>query len=145
MKVAIIMRTVTDQWKVKMENCTTWTSAKANEEGRVKLTETVSAVDALVTLEQFAEPKLTSVEDLQNLRPKGKVLEIARTKTQRPHKMCQWGPLVWGPLEVLSDHGDEEEDDESTNETTEMMPASATWFVDKEDRDVLREVSETLQ
>ena len=37
--------------------------AKAMEEGRVKLTENVSAVDALVTSEQIAEPKLTSKED----------------------------------------------------------------------------------
>ena len=39
--------------------------AKAKEEGRVKLTESVSAVDALVTFEQIQEPKLTSMEDLQ--------------------------------------------------------------------------------
>ena len=42
--------------------------AKAKEEGRAKLTENVSAVDALVSSEQIAEPKLTSVED----HPKGK-------------------------------------------------------------------------
>ena len=57
-----------------------------------------SAVDAFVTSEQIAEPELTSMEDLQNLRPKGKVLEIVRTKKQRPHKMCYWGPSIWGPL-----------------------------------------------
>ena len=66
--------------------------AKAKEEGRGKLTESVSAVDALVTSEQIAEPKHTSMEDPQNLRPKGKVLEIARMKKQRPHKMGHWGP-----------------------------------------------------
>ena len=66
-----------------MENCTVWKSgtartsslnlvtnqAKAKEEGRVKLTKNVSAVDALVTSEQIAElPKICG--------PKGKVSEI---------------------------------------------------------------------
>ena len=134
-KIAIIMRTVTNLWKVKMENCTAWKSGtarrfslnldlihvKANEEGRAKLTESVSAVDALVTFEQIAEPKFTSMEDTKNLRPNGSFLKSARMKKQRLHKMCHWGPLIWGPFEVLSDHGDEVEDDEPTNETTEMM------------------------
>ena len=98
-------------------------------------------MDALVTSEQIAEPKHTSMEDTQNLRPKGKVLEIARMKKQRPHKMGHWGPLILGSFEVLSDHGDEVEDGESTtNETTEMMPPLV-----QEDRDVLRGVSEILQ
>ena len=58
------------------DNCTAWKSgtarksslnlvtshAKAKEEGKVKLTKNVSAVDALVT-EQIADPKLTSMED----------------------------------------------------------------------------------
>ena len=35
---------------------------------------------------------------IKNLRPQGKVLEIARTKKQRPHKMCDWGPSIWGLL-----------------------------------------------
>ena len=43
-------------------------------------------------------------------------------KKQRPHKMCHWGPSIWGSFEVLSDRGDEMDDDESTYETTEMMP-----------------------
>ena len=68
-------------------------------EGRgVTLTENVSVVEALVTSEQIAEPKLTSMEDSQNLRPKGKELEIVRTKKQRHRKMCHWGPSIWGPL-----------------------------------------------
>ena len=59
----------------EMENCTAWKSgtarksspnlvtkqAKAKEEGEVKLTGDVSAVDALATSEQIAEPKLTSI------------------------------------------------------------------------------------
>ena len=31
-------------------------------------------------------------------KTKGKVSEIVRTKEQRPHKMCHWRPLIWGPL-----------------------------------------------
>ena len=86
------MRTVTSLWKVKMENYTGWKSgtarrfspslvliqAKAKDEGRAKLTGNVSAVDALVTFEQIAEPKLTSMEYTQNLRPKGRVWETHR-------------------------------------------------------------------
>ena len=34
----------------------------------------------------------------QNLRTKWRVSEIARMKKQRPHKMCHWGPSMWGPL-----------------------------------------------
>ena len=77
-----------------MENCIAWKSgtarrfslnlvliqAKAKEEERVKLTQNVSAVDALVTSAKIAEPKGTSMGDPKNLRPKEKVLEIARTK-----------------------------------------------------------------
>ena len=109
MKKATLMLVVTNLWKVKVENCTAWKSgtarkyslklvmkqAKAKEEGRVKLTKHVSAVDALVTSEQIAEPKLTSMEDAQNLRPQGKVSEIVRTEKQRLRKMCRWGPLIW--------------------------------------------------
>ena len=62
------------------------------------MTESVSAVDALVTLKQIAEPKLALMEDPRNLRPKEKVLEIARMKKQRLHKMCHWGTLIWGLL-----------------------------------------------
>ena len=99
-----------------MENCTVWKSgtarkssldlvliqATAKEEGRLNLTENVSAVNALVASEQIAEPKLTSMEDPQNLRPKGKVLEIVKIKR----------PLIFLIFfEVLSDHGDEMDGD----------------------------------
>ena len=62
---------VSNPWKVQMGNCAAWKSgtarksslnlvtnqAEAKEEGRVKLTENVFAVDALVTSEQIAEPR----------------------------------------------------------------------------------------
>ena len=84
-KIAIIMRTVTNLWKVKMENCAAWKSgtarrfslnlvliqAKAKEEGRAKLTENVSAVDALVTFEQIAESNSPQWRT-PNSAPKGK-------------------------------------------------------------------------
>ena len=40
------------------------------------------------------------------------------------------GTIGMGHFEVLSDHGDEVEDDEPTNETTEMMPPlpPGSWF-----------------
>ena len=114
MKTAIIMPVVTNLWKVKVENCTAWKSGTARKsslnlvtklskgkgEGKGKTDRecSVSAVDAVVSSEQIAEPKLTSMGDSQNLRPKGKVLEVVRTQKQRPHKMCQLGPLFWGPL-----------------------------------------------
>ena len=65
----------------------------------------------------------------ETLRPKGKVSEIAETKKRRPHKNVPLGRMELGSFEVLSDHGDEE-DDESANETTEIMPPlpSGLWF-----------------
>ena len=86
MKMATFMLVVTNLWKVKMENCIAWKSgtarkfslnlvtnqAKAKEEGMVKLTKNVSAVHALVTSEQIAEPKRTSMEDSPKSAPIGK-------------------------------------------------------------------------
>ena len=66
--------------------------------GRVKLTENVSAVDAFVTSERIAVPRLVSMEDSRNLHPKEKVLEVVRNKVPKPHKMCHWGPSIWGHL-----------------------------------------------
>ena len=51
-----------------------------------------SAVDAMVTSEQIAEPRPTLMEDLRNLHPKEKVLEVAMKKSQKHPKMCDWGP-----------------------------------------------------
>ena len=51
------------------------------------------------------------------------------------------GTLELGSFEVSSDHCDEEEDAESANETTEIMPPLqlGLWF--SENRDVLQERS----
>ena len=100
LKIAIIfMPVVTNLCTVKMESCIACESgtarksslnpityqAKAKEDGMVKLTNNVSAVDALVASEQIAEPNLTSMEDTEHLRLKGKVSLNARTKKKRPH------------------------------------------------------------
>ena len=91
------MLVVTNLVQMTMEKCIAWKSgaarksslnlvtnqAKAKEEGRVKLTENVYAVDASFTSEQIAEPNLTSMQESRILRPKGKVLEISRTSVKR--------------------------------------------------------------
>ena len=138
------MRAVMNLWKVKMENCIAWKSGtarrfapnlvliqtKANEERRVKLTGNVSAVDALVTLEQIAKPKLTSMEDLPKSAPKGKSVGNCDDEETETSQNVPLGTIDLVSYEVLSDHGDEVEDDESTNETTEMMPPLPpdSWF-----------------
>ena len=96
--------------------------AKAKEEGRAKLTESVSAVDALVTFEQIAEPKYTSMEDLPKSAPKGKGVGNCEDEETETSQNVPLVTIDVGSFEVLSDHGDEVQDDESTNETTEMMP-----------------------
>ena len=86
MKAATIMPVVANLWKVTMENCAASKSgtarscslnlvliqAKAKEEGRVKLTKSVSAVGALVALEQIAESKTNINGGLPESAPKGK-------------------------------------------------------------------------
>ena len=97
-----------------MENYTAWNLETARKsslnlgtirakatlkvEGRVKLIENVTAVDALVTSERIAEPRFISMEDLRNPHPKEKVLEVARKKNQKHRKMCHRRPWIWGLL-----------------------------------------------
>ena len=93
-------------------------------------TNNVSAEDALVTFEQIAEPKLISMEDHQNLRQKGRMLEIGEDEETETSQNVPLGTIDLVSFEVLSDRGDEVEDDESTNETKEMMPPlpPGSWF-----------------
>ena len=86
------MPAVTNLWKVKMERCIACKSGaarksslkpvtyqtKAKEEGKVKLTKNVSAVDAIGHTRADSRA--------ETLRPKGKVSLNAKTKKQRPHK-----------------------------------------------------------
>ena len=145
-----------------MENCTAWKSgtarksslnlvtnqAKAKEEGRVKLTENVFAVDALVTSELIAEPNQTHINGghPKKSAPKGKSVGNCEDEETETSQNVPLGTIDLGSFEVLSDHGDEVDGDESTYETTEMMPPLPpdSWFK-RTDRDALRDVSETLQ
>ena len=104
--------------------------AKAKEEGRVKLTENVSAVDALVTSEQIAEPKLTSMGSPKKSAPKGKSVGNCEDEETETSQHVPLGTIDLGSFEVLSDHGHEVDGDESTYETTEMMPPLPpdSWF-----------------
>ena len=87
-------------------------------------------MDALVTFEQIAEPKRTSMEDPQNLLPKGKCVGNCEDEETETSQIVPLGTIDLGSFEVLSDHGDEVGDDESTYETTEMMPPLPpdSWF-----------------
>ena len=118
----------------------------------VEPTKSVSAVDASVTAEQIAEPSINGGPPKS--APKGKVLEVARKKSQKHHTMCRWGTIDLGSFELLSDHGDAVEEDVEIDEFSEerpgMMPPlpPASWFkkagIFKSYRDVLWEISETL-
>ena len=99
------------------------------EERRVKLTQSVSAVDALVTLEQIAEPKLTSMGPSKSA-PERKSVENCEDEETKTSQNVPLGTIDLGSFEVLSKHGDEVDVDESTCKTTEMMPPlpPVPWF-----------------
>ena len=102
-------------------------------EAKVEPTKNVSVVGALVISERIAQPRLVSMGDHRNLRPKEKVLEVVRKKIPKPHKMCHWEPSILGPFEVLSDHGDKPKDDGDVDEFlgeatgTMPLPPPASW------------------
>ena len=64
------------------------------------------------------------------MRPKGKVSENFEDEETETSQNVPLGTIDLVSSEVLSDHGDEVDDDESTNETTEMMPSlpPGSWF-----------------
>ena len=70
------------------------------------------------------------MRDLQNLRPKGKSVGNCEDEETETSQNVPLGTIDSGSFEVLSDHGDEVEVDEPTNETTEMMPPLPldSWF-----------------
>ena len=88
--------------------------SKAKEEGRVNLTETVSAVDALVTFEQIAESKLINGGHPISA-PEGKSVGNCEDEETETSQNVPSGTINLGSFEVLSDHHHEVEDDESTN------------------------------
>ena len=62
------------------------------------------------------------MEDPPESAPKGKGAGNCEDEERETSQHVPLGTIDLGSVEVLSDHGDEMEDDESTNETTEMMP-----------------------
>ena len=62
--------------------------------------------------------------------PKGKSVGNCEDEETETSQNVPLGTIDLGSLEVLSDHGDEVDDDESTHEATEMMPPlpPASWF-----------------
>ena len=63
--------------------------------------------------------------------PEGKSVGNCKDEEPRPHKMCHWVETIdLRSFEVLSDHGDEMDGDESTFEITERMPPLPpdSWF-----------------
>ena len=76
---------------------------------------------------------------------KGKSVENCEDEETETSQNVPLGTIGLGSFEVLSDHGEEVDDDESANETAEMMQPLQpdSWF--KEDRDAPRDAPETLQ
>ena len=105
--------------------------------GRVDPTKNVSAVDALVISERIAKPRPISMEDPQNLHPKEKVLEVARKKSPETSQNVPLRIIDLGSFEVLSDHGDAEDDgdvDEFSEGAGGIMspPPPASWLKNTE-------------
>ena len=104
-----------------------------------------SVVGALVTSERIAEPRPKLVEDLRNLHPKEKVLEVARKKIPKQNVLL--GTIDLGSFEVLSDHGDAEEDDGDVDDRNCATAVTCLMVQEYRDfkayRDVWREITES--
>ena len=96
--------------------------AKAKEEGRVKLTESVP-----LQTHCSRPSRLQSQNSHQwwapKSAPKGKSVGNCEDEETETSQNVPLGTIDLESFEVLSDHGDEVDVDESTYETTEMMPA----------------------
>ena len=68
--------------------------------------------------------------DPENLRPKGKGVGGCEDEETEASQNVPLGTIDLGSFEAVSDHGDEVDVDESTYETTEMMPPLPpdSWF-----------------
>ena len=71
--------------------------AMSKDVGRVKLTENVSAVDALVTFEQIAEPRLTSLGEPTSAPQSEKCWKL-RGWGNGDFTKCAIGTIDVGPL-----------------------------------------------
>ena len=96
---------------------------------------------ALVTSERIAEPRLKLMEDPRNLHPKGKGVGSCGKQN------VLLGTIDLGSFEVLSDHGDAEENDgdvDDRNYATASCLKVQEYRDFKSYRDVWREISEIL-
>ena len=110
-----------------MENCTAWKSGTARKSSLDLVTNQAKAKGGWkgkIDRECFRCERIGDTRadcraqthingGSQNLRPKGKVLEIAKTKKPRPHKRCHLETIDLVSFEVLSDHGDEMDGDDT--------------------------------
>ena len=104
--------------------------SKGKGRGKGTTDRVCSAVDALVTLEQSTEPKTHINGLLPKSAPKGKSVGNCEYEETETSQNVPLGTIDLGSFEVLSDVGDEVDVDESTYETTEMMPPLPpdSWF-----------------
>ena len=82
------------------------------------------------TSEQIAEPKTHIKGGPPKSAPKGKTVGNCEDEETETSQNVPLGTIDFGSFEVSSDHGDDMDGDESTYETTEMMPPPQpdSWF-----------------
>ena len=86
--------------------------------GRAKPTMNVFVMDALATSEPIAEPRHALMEDVRNLRPAEKALEIVRKKSKNLRKMCHWTLLICGLMKCCqTTAGETMEEDVAVDES----------------------------
>ena len=90
---------------------------RQNQRWKVKVepTKIFFAVGALATSELIAEQRLTLTEDTRNLHTKGKGVGSCEEEEQETSQNVPLGTIDLGSFEVLSDHGDTEEDGEESS------------------------------
>ena len=135
MKIATFMLVVTNLWEVKMENCTAWKSgrtrksslnlvmnqANAKEEGRVKLKECFRS-GCIGHIRAGCRAKTHTNGGPPKSAPKKKSVGKCEDEETETSQNVPLGTIDLGFFEVLSDHGEEVDGDESTFETTELLP-----------------------
>ena len=127
------MRTVTNLWKVKMENCTPWKTksrpdpSKGKRGGKGKTDRECFRCGRIGHIRADCRANT----HINGGPPKiWKSVGNCEDEENRDLTKCAIGTIDLGYFELLSHHGDEVGDDESTNETTEMMPPlpHGSWF-----------------
>ena len=138
MKITTFMPVVTNLRKVKMENCTAWKSGTARKSSLNLVTDQVKAKGKGKTdRECFRCGRIGHIRagcrakthingGLPKSAPKGKRVGNCEDEESETPQNVPLGTIELGSSEVLSDHGDEVEVDE----TTEMMPPLPpdSWF-----------------